>query len=91
MADGQVIEAEIVVACAGIRPNVGLAKQTGLAVDRGVKIDSAMRSSDPRIFTGDDLAELPGSISGLWAVSTAQRQIAAAALFGREECDETQI
>ncbi|MEM5471887.1 FAD-dependent oxidoreductase [Hoeflea sp. AS60] len=84
MADGQVIEAEIIVACAGIRPNVDLAKEAGLAVGRGVKIDGAMRTSDPDIFAVGDLAELPGSISGLWAVSTTQGRVAAAAIFGCE-------
>jgi NAD(P)H-nitrite reductase large subunit len=84
LADGEVMEAEIMVACAGIGPNAEIARDAGLEVERGVKVDRSMRSSDPDIFAVGDVAELPGSISGLWAVSTAQGRVAAAALFGRE-------
>jgi NAD(P)H-nitrite reductase large subunit len=73
------------VACAGVQPNVEIALDAGLEVGRGVKIDSTMRTSDPNIFAIGDVAELPGSLSGLWAVSVAQGQVAAAAIFGREE------
>ena len=72
------------VACAGVQPNVEIARQAGLEVGRGVKVDATMRTSDPDIFAIGDVAELPGSVSGLWAVSVAQGQVAAAALFGRE-------
>jgi NAD(P)H-nitrite reductase large subunit len=82
--DGKVIEADILVACAGIQPNVEIAREAGLDVGRGVKVDSTMRTSDPDIFAVGDVAELPGSVSGLWAVSVAQGQVAAAAMFGRE-------
>jgi nitrite reductase (NADH) large subunit len=81
---GDILEADIVVACAGIRPNIEIAREAGLEVARGVRIDRAMRTSDPDIFAIGDVAELPGSIGGLWAVSTAQGRIAAAAVFGRD-------
>jgi nitrite reductase (NADH) large subunit len=82
--DGKAVEADILVACAGIQPNVEIAREAGLEVGRGVKVDSTMRTSDPDIFAGGDVAELPGSVSDLWAVSVAQGQVAAAAMFGRE-------
>lgn len=82
--DGKAVEADIMVACAGIQPNVEIALDAGLEVGRGVKIDSTMRTSDPNIFAIGDVAELPGSLSGLWAVSVAQGQVAAGAMFGRE-------
>lgn len=82
--DGNAVEADIMVACAGVQPNVEIARQAGLEVGRGVKVDATMRTSDPDIFAIGDVAELPGSVSGLWAVSVAQGQVAAAALFGRE-------
>jgi NAD(P)H-nitrite reductase large subunit len=84
LAGGQTIEADILIACAGIQPNVEIARDAGIEVNRGVKVDRAMRTSDPDIFAIGDVAELPGSISGLWAVSTAQARVAAAAVFGRD-------
>jgi nitrite reductase (NADH) large subunit len=82
LADGATIEADIMVACAGIHPNLELAAAAGLAVGRGVKVDLSMRTSDPDIFAVGDVAELPGSVSGLWAISTAQGKVAAASVFG---------
>ncbi len=82
LEDGQVIDANVVVACAGIRPNIEVAKEAGLEVGRGIRIDRSMRTSDPDIFAAGDVAELPGSAGGLWAVSTAQGRVAASALFG---------
>lgn len=84
LEDGDMISADIVIACAGIQPNVELAKGAGLAVAKGVIVDRNMRTSDPDIFAAGDVAELPGTVSGLWAVSTSQARVAALSLFGRE-------
>jgi len=84
LEDGDMISADIVIACAGIQPNVELAKGAGLAVAKGVLVDRNMRTSDPDIFAAGDVAELPGTVSGLWAVSTSQARVAALSLFGRE-------
>lgn len=84
LVGGETIPADILVACAGISPNLEIAREAGLAVGRGVKVDAMMQTSDPDIFAVGDVAELPGSVSGLWAVSTAQGRTAAAAVFGRE-------
>jgi NADPH-dependent 2,4-dienoyl-CoA reductase/sulfur reductase-like enzyme/ferredoxin len=83
LADGTIIDADIMVACAGIHPNMELAAQAGLAVNRGVIVDTAMYTSDPDILAVGDVAELPGSVSGLWAISTAQGKVAAASVFGQ--------
>jgi len=50
LADGTELPANIVVMAAGIRPNIALAKEAGLACGRGVQVDDGMRTSDPAIF-----------------------------------------
>ncbi len=42
LADGRQIEADAVIFAAGIRPNVALAKQAGIAVDRGIVVDDIL-------------------------------------------------
>ncbi len=84
LEDGERIDADIVIACAGIQPNIDIAQRAGLKVGKGVIVDRSMRTSDPDIFAAGDVAELPGSVSGLWAVSTAQARVAALSLFGQE-------
>jgi NADPH-dependent 2,4-dienoyl-CoA reductase/sulfur reductase-like enzyme len=51
------IAAEAVVAGLGIRPNVELAEQAGLELGDGIRVDSALRTSDPNIFAAGDVAE----------------------------------
>jgi 3-phenylpropionate/trans-cinnamate dioxygenase ferredoxin reductase component len=45
-----------VVAGLGIRPNVELAQAAGLAVDNGILVDEALRTSDPNICAAGDVA-----------------------------------
>jgi len=49
----------------GAEPEVGLALAAGLAVDNGIVVDAAMRSSDPAILAIGDVARFP--VSPLWA------------------------
>lgn len=84
LTTGEEIEADIFVACAGIQPNVAIARAAGLKVNRGVIVDEMLRTSDPNVFAIGDVAELPGAVGGLWAVSTAQATAAVATMLGRE-------
>ncbi len=56
-ADGHRHEADVVVVGAGIRPAVQLGKDAGLEVGRGIKVDAALRTSDPAIWAAGDAAE----------------------------------
>ena len=82
--NGETLEADIYVVCAGVKANTDLAKDAGLEVNRGVIVDSQMQTSDPDIVAAGDVAELPGAVGGLWAVGTAQASVAVATLFGKE-------
>lgn len=54
--DGTDLPADAVVVGIGAYPNVWLADMAGLAVDNGVVVDEALRSSDPRIYAAGDIA-----------------------------------
>lgn len=57
LANGEVIEGEIVVVGIGVKQNVGLAKDAGLNVDHdGVITDSTLKTSDPNIWAAGDIA-----------------------------------
>lgn len=51
------IKVDAVVAGLGIKPNIELAQQTGLAVNDGIRVDSALRTSYPDIYAAGDVAE----------------------------------
>ncbi len=84
LTNGEVLPADLFVTCAGVKANTALAEKIGLEVNRGVVVDAQMRTSDPDILAVGDVAELPGTVGGLWAVGTAQAAVAAQVLFGRD-------
>ncbi|WNK00262.1 FAD-dependent oxidoreductase [Thalassospiraceae bacterium LMO-JJ14] len=84
LTNGDIIPANLFVTCAGVKANTALPEKIGLEVNRGIVVDAQMRTSDPDILAVGDVAELPGTVGGLWAVGTAQAAVAAQVLFGRE-------
>ncbi|HEY2765688.1 MAG TPA: FAD-dependent oxidoreductase [Pseudonocardiaceae bacterium] len=51
------IDADMVVVTAGIRPNVGLGVVSGLTVERAIVVDDQMRSvDDPAIYAVGECA-----------------------------------
>lgn len=56
LSDGGRIEADLVVAGVGVLRNDELARESGLAVDRGILVDEFGRTSDPAIYSAGDAA-----------------------------------
>lgn len=67
LADGREIPADLIVMAIGIRPNVELARISGLAVNRGVEVDDNLRTSDPTIYAIGECSEHRGQTFGLVA------------------------
>jgi NADPH-dependent 2,4-dienoyl-CoA reductase/sulfur reductase-like enzyme/ferredoxin len=82
LKDGRVLPCDVVLLCAGIRPNVELARAAGLTVNQGVVVDAQMRTSAPDIYCAGDAAEFEGQVYGLWPACVEQGAIAAANAMG---------
>jgi nitrite reductase (NADH) large subunit len=67
LKDGRVLPCDLLVMAVGIRPNATLAREAGLAVNRGVVVDDGMRCSDPAVFAVGECAEHRGQCYGLVA------------------------
>ena len=80
LADGATLPADLVVMAVGIRPNSALAKETGLAVNRGIVVDAQMRTNDPDIFALGECAEVNGAVFGLVAPLYDMANVVAAQL-----------
>ncbi|MEM7669607.1 MAG: FAD-dependent oxidoreductase, partial [Pseudomonadota bacterium] len=50
LANGQELPCDLLVMAVGIRPNVALAEDAGLEIDRGIVVDDAMVTSNPDIL-----------------------------------------
>lgn len=66
-SDGTTIECDLVVMAVGIRPNIALAKEAGLEVNRAIIVDDVMRTSAPSIYAVGECAEHNGIAYGLVA------------------------
>ena len=80
--DGTELPCDLLVMAVGIRPNVALAKDAGLAVGRGIHVDDQMVTSDPDVLAVGECVEHDGAIFGLVAPLYDQAKVAAATLLG---------
>ena len=89
LADGRVLPAGLVVVGIGVSANDQLAREAGLACDRGIVVDACTRTSDPAIVAAGDCTARrldDGSLLRLESVqnATEQGKSAAAALLGQD-------
>lgn len=88
LASGQEMECDLLLVAVGARPNTEFLQGSGLEMDRGILVDSRMRTSIPHIFAAGDVAEtrdyLTGQrvVPGLWPVAVEQGEIAGVNMAG---------
>ncbi|MFI8516898.1 NAD(P)/FAD-dependent oxidoreductase [Streptomyces sp. NPDC085481] len=77
LADGFVLDAQVVVLACGVRPRVALAREAGLDIRTGVVVDDELRTSDPYIHAIGDCAEHDGQVYGLAGPALDQADVLA--------------
>ena len=83
LTDGRRIEADAVIFAAGIRPNVALAKDAGIAVGRGIVVDDHLQTAASEIFALGECAEHRGICYGLVEPAYEQARVLAQHLAGK--------
>jgi nitrite reductase (NADH) large subunit len=83
-ANGELLEADIVVLAAGIRPNVDLGRKAGLKTNRGIVVNDFMETSHPEIFAVGECVEHNGQVYGLVAPLLEQGKVLAATITGNK-------
>jgi NAD(P)H-nitrite reductase large subunit len=72
LSSGEKLPAELVISAAGVAPNVGFLKSSGVACQRGVLTDDRCQSSVPGIYAAGDCAEAFDHATGKPLVSATQ-------------------
>jgi nitrite reductase (NADH) large subunit len=81
---GEELPADMVVVCAGIRSNAGLARACGIRTERGIVVDARLETSVPDVYAVGECAEHDGVVHGLVALALEQVRVAARCVLGIE-------
>jgi len=84
LKDGRTVPCDVFLAAVGIRPNIELARDAGIPVNRGVLVDDRMQTPIPGVYAAGDVAEHGGQVFGLWPIATEQAEAAAVNALGGE-------
>ncbi|WP_448216636.1 NAD(P)/FAD-dependent oxidoreductase [Endozoicomonas sp. 2B-B] len=82
LKDGECLQASLVVVTAGVRPNIELIRETGLACDRGILVNDRMQTSDPSVTAIGECVQLNSDLFGLVAPVYGHAQVAVHRLLG---------
>ena len=82
---GPVVGAAMAIIAAGVRPNLGLPKNAGLATDQGLVVDDRLRTSHPQVFAAGDSIQHRGKVYGIIPASFDQARTAAYNMLGQEK------
>ncbi|MCT2534226.1 nitrite reductase large subunit NirB [Aquibacillus koreensis] len=82
--DGGQISADLVVMAVGIKPNVALAEESGIGVNRGIVVNDHMETNVPNIYAVGECAEHRQMVYGLVAPLYEQGQALAKHICGIE-------
>src|ERR1700712_916826 len=82
LTDGARIDADAVIFARGIRPNSALARDAGIAVNRGIVVDDCLQTGAADIFALSECAEHRGICYGLVEPAYEQARVLARHLAG---------
>jgi len=79
---GRIFECDTLVVAAGIKPNIQLALDAGIAVGRGIRVDDQMQTNKEGVYAIGECAEHREKVYGLVAPGLEQASVAAYSVTG---------
>jgi len=77
LKDGRLAQGEFVLFSTGVRPNVTVAREAGIATGRGVQVDDSMQTSALDVYAAGDVVEHRGRVYGIVPPCLEQARVAA--------------
>ena len=87
LKSGEIIDGDIVLIQAGIRPTIDLAKKALLDTNRGIVVNEFLETSEKDIFAVGDCIEYKNQIWGIIPACMEQSKIVAASVIGLKKVD----
>ena len=75
---GETIPCDMIIVAAGVRPSAGFLENSGIEVERGIKVNSRMATSVKDVYAAGDVTGL----SGIWPNAMKQGKMAARNMCG---------
>ncbi len=91
LAEGEMLEADLVILSIGVKPETKLAAEAGLQINRGIVVNDQMQTNDPYIYALGDAVEVKHLVTGKPAViplagpANKQGRIVANNISGRDD------
>ncbi len=82
--EGEQIDTSLVLFSTGVRPNIRLAKEMGLLVNKSIMVDKFMNTSEKDIYAAGDVCEFEGNSPAIWTVAIEQGKVAGSNMIGEE-------
>ncbi len=82
--DGSEVEADLVVMAIGIKPNVAVAKESGIYVNRGIVVNDYLETQTANVYAVGECAEHREIVYGLVAPLYEQSKVLASRICGKE-------
>jgi nitrite reductase (NADH) large subunit len=92
LADGDRIDADLVVMAVGVQPDTALARSAGLHCERGIVVDDTLQTFDPSVYAVGECVQHRRATFGLVAPVWEQARVCASHLarFGHRRYRSTQ-
>ncbi|WP_194715830.1 NAD(P)/FAD-dependent oxidoreductase [Noviherbaspirillum soli] len=72
LSSGEVVEADLIISATGVKPQIDIARDSGIHCKDGILVDATMQSSVPGIYAAGDCAEAFDQATGHTVVSAIQ-------------------
>ncbi|HOJ92552.1 MAG TPA: FAD-dependent oxidoreductase [Dictyoglomaceae bacterium] len=82
LEDGRKIEGDLLIISAGISPNIALAQNSQITVNKGIIVNEYMETNIENIYAAGDCAEFSGRIYGIIPAALEQSQIVGKNMIG---------
>jgi phenylglyoxylate dehydrogenase epsilon subunit len=87
--DGTAVEADLLLVCTGVRPNIGFLEGSGIATDAGILVDDRMRSSAANVWAAGDVAQARGFWGGNVVNGILPNAVEQGRIAGADMADDT--